>query len=624
MDVVSAEIKIISALILEVTVRTTVILTCTFLAAVTSVRCIASESMAVRVLRNPEMKSCSFNRVIPKPDGTSVAIFEEPNSLNEPINYESATSFAIIKWNANREEYFETPTASLTLYGTTQGALRPLSWDGQTLSVRMGRERVGRFASDLYGNGPTEAIETQKLHDLVASLDISFAINQSVDVLWSDKLLFEIKRKFKSPKYIRRSVLISNRPTFFAVDRENGQSAYVADLSFDWKYVAPASTLSRMTAENLSGEPTVFFLGKRRSGVNPAKSNYSLPAFNLNTGKIFAFYQPNGFDDERLTQLNESLRRDHYVIRDAATVGDTVFALAVNQTGLAIFKSDTSQINKVQVYRICNFPFSNVGGTSDSDHLFPFKRLIGIKFEGSSTLTGVLFRTNKKRSKGVIIVFHGGPASASEYEIMSLLEIKILRSGFDILKVDYSGSIGGGLENSLNLRSGRHFGFDIDADAIGKWLAVRDYDRVNLLAISFGALPALNFLESHGAIVGRRVFVGPLLQYPNLQKGDQRTSDLTNIELNDQIQFEIGLFGGVARRDQYVKYIWKKSSDYKASNKDLFVFGKFDHISPMSSASRTILNHANVFEDQNSGHEFLLGSDAVSLKILEHFQIHPN
>lgn len=116
-------------------------------------------------------------------------------------------------------------------------------------------------------------------------------------------------------------------------------------------------------------------------------------------------------------------------------------------------------------------------------------------------------------SRGLVIFFAGGPSGSSYSSLVGGESGSLLRAGFSVLKVNYSGSAGDGPELAGRLRKeGVGIALARDAAVLYEHLRRSGDDPVAIVGESFGALPALEFSRRYGGLnAPRTVLIGPLL-----------------------------------------------------------------------------------------------------------------
>jgi pimeloyl-ACP methyl ester carboxylesterase len=186
------------------------------------------------------------------------------------------------------------------------------------------------------------------------------------------------------------------------------------------------------------------------------------------------------------------------------------------------------------------------------------------------------------QGRDAILLIHGGPGSLNWPGDHPLLKVdKLLGPGRDIVSIEYSGSIGGGIDLTKRLGERGIAAISQDMDAVVAWLDRRQYRRVYIVASSFGGVPALVALERHRSRFHSAFFFAPLLRLPEPEEHDDR-GPFDSIMADTQMSFERALLGGESGRERFKKELdaLVKRAPLRAS--DHFYFAALD---PASKAA---------------------------------------
>jgi pimeloyl-ACP methyl ester carboxylesterase len=323
--------------------------------------------------------------------------------------------------------------------------------------------------------------------------------------------------------------------------------------------------------------------------------------------------------------INRIIEQGHFLIRDAALSNKKLFMLLDNDVNITVLIIDSGTgeiISETPICRIDAALASLFPGLIEQISRGPRSHSIeiGLQLSSKSETTGVLFKNDVTPSDHLVVYFHGGPAQTVNPYELGREKAALLDDGFDLLMVEYSGSVGGGLALSRGLQADEFLGFKQDAKAIREWLQTQNYESVHLYAVSFGTLPALILASEFPEEIDKKVFVSPLLKHAGTSSLEKSGELLVRTAEGGQEDFEIGLFGGERGRQRYLAFIERTVSNYRPDARDLFIFGSADRITPMSSAPNNIIESANVYQIDKVGHSFLASDQNTIDRVRCHFR----
>jgi len=110
----------------------------------------------------------------------------------------------------------------------------------------------------------------------------------------------------------------------------------------------------------------------------------------------------------------------------------------------------------------------------------------------------------------------------------------------------------------------------------------------------------------------------PLLLLPEANIIETAEGQLFKAEEGSQIQFEIGIFGSIARREAFASWLSKNASTFRASKDDLFLFGELDKKTPFDSAPSNITDNAQIVIIPKVTHQFLGSNQSTRKRIADH------
>lgn len=115
-------------------------------------------------------------------------------------------------------------------------------------------------------------------------------------------------------------------------------------------------------------------------------------------------------------------------------------------------------------------------------------------------------------AKGLVVYFAGGPASMKAYNATGSGVRRLLRRGYSVLSVSYSGSVGAGPALASRLSTNPEQAITDDMRAVANWLAANRFSRVAIYGESFGAVLAMS-LERQSPASRCTILMVPLLKY---------------------------------------------------------------------------------------------------------------
>jgi pimeloyl-ACP methyl ester carboxylesterase len=303
-----------------------------------------------------------------------------------------------------------------------------------------------------------------------------------------------------------------------------------------------------------------------------------------------------------------------------AYVNGRTFVLASSAKGHSIFFFDKKSSNDWTEIQICEDK-SRLNGNpekmgSSYGNLRAVSSVIGVPLSDKFQTTGILFRSNASKTTGLVLYFHGGPAISSDVHSVPRELRRLFEEGYDILAVEYSGSVGGGLSLSENLATKPEFGFSEDANAIYDWVSAQEYAEVHSYSESFGTLPAMYFARKYSSFLKKRIYAAPVLKYPKTDGAD-KSGRFDKIERGAQFEFEKGVYGVENRRLEFIEFVSANASAYNGSKNDLFIFGQYDKIAPIQAAPKNILSQSSILKVQRD-HSFLTADEATIDSIYLH------
>jgi len=588
-----------------------------------------ADSPEPRIIHASALGHCSYNKIHASSDGRFVAISDIEETFGEARAFNSPSGFLVFDLldearptdEGPKEAYIFAPPAK-----NNPPRLIPLGWNEQGLFFRIGNGTLGQaeFNSE---TGPW-AIETQALPNVWRRFGVELIGQADIGMLDDTSVKLRARGLEQSEDLRRRTAYLSAEGVqFTAIDMSEGQALLYGPNIHDMIDLGHANFFWRFTPGFGPGGITTFSLGHAEKPTNPGSGEkYALPLLDEKSGTVVGSFSPNAISGAVNNGLNLTLEAGDYLIRDAAYLADTVHVLAENSQAIRVFTTDAAG-QQTQQFTVCRKSAAQAGfaqlgmdelPTSTEPNYRYRPTSIGIQLKKGAPTTGALFQSENSTGRDLVVYFHGGPAS-SVYGTQPPVAISpLMTEGYDILSVEYSGSVGGGLRLSRSLATKPQFGFSSDANAIRHWIKANEYSNVRLYAVSFGAAPAMVFQQSSPDLVRRSAYLGPLLEMPETGVSETADGRFFEAESGSQIQFEIGVFGGAARRDEFVAWLRENAAAFEASGDDLFVFGELDKKTPVDNAPPNISERANMLIVPRTTHQFLGSGENTKRIIVDH------
>lgn len=210
-------------------------------------------------------------------------------------------------------------------------------------------------------------------------------------------------------------------------------------------------------------------------------------------------------------------------------------------------------------------------------------RIFGIDSAGREAFAPGLpiataYRAGTSRSRDVIVSFNGGPTASLADHYMPLTKLRMLSPGRDLIAVDYSGSVGGGMALTRRLTVGGMKAIEEDVDALVKWLDRQGYRRVFLEGGSFGGIPAMIALSRFPSKFAAAFLPAPLLRLRQPEDWAPN-GDFHRLDPRGQRAFEEAIFGGAAGRDLFAADLDRLVAQTSLRASHHFVFSRHDRSS---------------------------------------------
>ena len=181
-------------------------------------------------------------------------------------------------------------------------------------------------------------------------------------------------------------------------------------------------------------------------------------------------------------------------------------------------------------------------------------------------------------AKRLVIHLHGGPASTLARDGTQLSAVDILRRGHDYVTFDYSGAIGVGMALSDRFSKGEPANLLRDAALMSRFLKteVTKYEKISLLADSFGAVFVPTVMAQIGSRVDRVMLVGPAVKHRSKVTAIGNPSgSMSHTEALER--YFLGLDGGAIER--WESFLDSQWGDFPLDDRYLVLQGLQDDIS---------------------------------------------
>ena len=282
---------------------------------------------------------------------------------------------------------------------------------------------------------------------------------------------------------------------------------------------------------------------------------YQRPLVDLATGRVAGKYngteillRREGTLAAALAQLRRKLESGG-VILDASLGGDTLVLLTQSGRGeVKVHRLNARGLTEKSLcsvwLRLATTPAGSLLAPGDEVRV----RIFGIDAAGRESFApglpiAILHQAGPSRGRDALVSFNGGPTASLADHYMPTSKLRMLAPERDLISIDYSGSVGGGLSLTRRLTDRGLKAIEQDVEAIVKWLDRQGYRRIFLEGGSFGGVPATIALSRH-----RSRFAGAFMPVPLLRLKDPREwadrGDLHRTDPTGQREFEEAIFGG--------------------------------------------------------------------------------
>ena len=521
---------------------------------------------------------CGFGRIMVGPSGSEIAAWgSEREHLLAPRR---PPPFALLA--VGRMHDRGSGRADRLLFHRGPDLTVPIRWDpsGRTLYARATRDRIVAIDPD------SGRVEERGLLDAAWQyVDLRATTHGDMSGLQNPELLVQAKRV--GTDFYRGHATLGGDVTFLG--------AGTGDLDLVRIGPGPASPprLRASYTRWILGFPDdrdfdggiayVGAEGKDGSRFLP----YQRPLVDLATGRVAGKYngveillRQEGDLAAPLSQLRRQLAGGG-IILDASLSGSTLAVLTQSGRGEVTISRLTAR--GLTGKPLCALPLRLAGtrfGTALPPGLNVKVRIFGIDAAGREAFApglpiAILYRAGPSPGRDALISFNGGPTGSLADHYMHLTKLRLLAPGRDLIAIDYSGSVGGGLTLTRRLTDLGIKAIEGDVEALVKWLDRQGYRRIFLEGGSFGGVPATIALSRFPSKFAAAFMPAPLLRLrePTAwapEGGFQR------LDTDGQAAFEDAIFGGAAGRGRFATDLRRLIAQAPYRSTDRFTFSRVD------------------------------------------------
>jgi len=560
--------------------------------------------------RNPQAKPfwatsrCFYDRVLIGPGGNDVTVWE-----NDARNILGARrmlppSNVIVGRMYGPDDLRED---SFVLLGGSGLRLFPIRWSSEAgrlyVRVREPRERI--FAVDPTGR----KLEETPLSSKWRFTDVKATTHGDVALLNSPSVLRKVG-KVDGKNIIRGSATIGRIVQLIGAKRDDLRLVVIKSNSIVKTSLSSGSTrlLGAHSSDRLYAQG-ISYLGAQRADEHPYVP-YQRPIVDLETGKVAGIFGPTEIVldraseiDARVQRLNRHLRSEGGVVLDISESGQVLMALVSYFNGnRKLFRLGPDGISSKLVCKERK--------AGQSVHL----KISAIDQNGADTgVKGAPLLLQYSVADGgrrdAIVLLHGGPGGTLADSFWAPPSLRLLKPGRDLIALEYSGSLGGGADLTKRLAEHGMESLTKDVEALVAWLSRRRYQKIYLLADSFGSVPAMLALSRHRSTFAATFQIAPLLKLQNARKWANTGNGLTPTIPDTQMAYELTAFGGADGRNRFADQLGSLAAEAKLGSNDHLYFGGLDQMSKPEHLPANA--RANVMVLPFSGHAALGGRDEV-------------
>lgn len=221
-------------------------------------------------------------------------------------------------------------------------------------------------------------------------------------------------------------------------------------------------------------------------------------------------------------------------------------------------------------------------------------------------------------AQGLIVFLHGGPASTLGYGTSRGNIQRFLEFGWDVLAVEYSGSVGVGLDTSVRLPQGGIEELRKDMDAVAAFLVQRPAGSMPTVihGESFGAMPAIMLAGSMQDKVSGLVLVAPFLLHrpPSTWTHDWPSGGYGPTY---QEEFERAAIGvrSTEGPDSFRDGQHDVLAQWQSNTPVLAIFAEHDPVSKIDDLPVSVKKQALIVQQQATTHQLISAANGTWVEI---------
>jgi pimeloyl-ACP methyl ester carboxylesterase len=529
-------------------------------------------------------EACGFSRISVGPSGNDIAAWG--NERGHLLARRMPPPLALLAVGRMYDRGSGRPDH--LLFHSSPDLTVPIRWapEGRTLYARATRDRIVAIDPE---SGRVE--EHGWLDPTWKYVDVRATTHGDLSALEDPDLLVQAKRV--GTDFYRGHVTLGERATFLGARTGN------LDLTRSGPGPAAPSQLRASYTRWILGFPDdrdfdggiayVGAEGRDRTRYLP----YQRPLVDLATGRVAGKYngteillRRQGPFAAALAQLRRRLATGG-VILDASLSGNTLAVLSQSGRGEVAISRLTAR--GLTDKPLCTL-WLRLADTPAGMPLAPGQnvkvRIFGIDPAGREAYApglpiATVYRAGAWPARDAVLSFNGGPTGSLADHYMPMPALRMLAPGRDVIAIDYSGSVGGGLSLTRRLTNGGMRAIEEDVEAIVEWLDRRGYRRIFLEGGSFGGIPALIALSRYPSRFAAAFMPAPLLRLRD-PKDWAPQGDFQRLDSDGQLAFEEAIFGGAERRDRFAADLRRLVAQAPYRPADRFIFSRHDRSSQPS------------------------------------------
>ena len=413
--------------------------------------------------------------------------------------------------------------------------------------------------------------------------------------------------------------------TFLAMRRGSGSRLTAYEGSRRWDTGIPMAFTSAPLL--LPGSGRLTFLGDQAGHATFLP--YALPVIDRGSGNIVGRF---GWDrielhNGRVLDLARVFK-ELMTIKDATAQGDAVFALVDLEREKRVVRFRDGQVRS---WRLCRKEPIRIGTRT-----FP-PLMESLPAETPVVRSEIRFGRTRRSGKGeaapfgflyrpvgggdrLVIYFHGGPTSTLAESTVPQEVSRFAAHGVSVLAVEYSGSVGGGLELSrrlprLGLRALRE-----DMGLITDWARRSGFRHRYVLADSFGGTLGVLAQAEHADAYEHFFLRVPMLALRTPEESVRRGNfGGGRVPPASQLEFEQAVYGGA--RSRFHSDLRRYVTRLRPSPKLSFYFGTLDPVSSPDDLPSPFRGHPSLMILRGQ-HAYVGAARAVWRDIFDKMNLH--